>query len=223
MNAALRSTLEALGHELDQKAIRVEIGLGGISPVACHPAKINQVFYHVLLNAIQASERGGVIETRTRPEGDGTVLVEVRDHGGGIAPEHLPHIFEPFFTTKPVGDGTGLGLSVSYGIVRDHGGSLEVEHRGRAGQRLPDPAPARTFGPPPFDVNQPRRAGRPWRVTRPGPHGGGCNKRTRPASASAMVQSAAAVATLGLGGGATSSGRLGTGCAGLTDSSATKS
>ncbi len=53
--------------------------------------------------------------------------MEIEDHGGGIRPEHLPHIFEPFFTTKPVGGGTGLGLSVSYGIVRDHGGSLEVE------------------------------------------------------------------------------------------------
>ena len=53
--------------------------------------------------------------------------MEIEDHGGGISPEHLPHIFEPFFTTKPVGGGTGLGLSVSYGIVRDHGGALEVE------------------------------------------------------------------------------------------------
>jgi two-component system, NtrC family, sensor kinase len=64
---------------------------------------------------------------RTRPEPKDAVLVEIEDHGGGISPEHLPHIFEPFFTTKPVGEGTGLGLSVSYGIVRDHGGSLDVE------------------------------------------------------------------------------------------------
>ncbi len=64
---------------------------------------------------------------RTRPDQENGVLVEIEDHGCGISTEHLPHIFEPFFTTKPVGGGTGLGLSVSYGIVRDHGGSLEVE------------------------------------------------------------------------------------------------
>ena len=101
--------------------------LPGTPPVACHPGKINQVFLNILLNAIQASDREGLIEVRTRPEREDAVLVEIEDHGGGIAPEHLPRIFEPFFTTKPVGGGTGLGLSVSYGIVRDHGGTVEVE------------------------------------------------------------------------------------------------
>jgi signal transduction histidine kinase len=127
LNAALRSTLEALGHELEQKALRVEAGLKEIPPVACHPGKINQVFFHVLQNAIHATNRGGSIEVRTRPDGDGAVLVEIEDQGAGIRPEDLPHIFEPFFTTKPVGAGAGLGLSVSYGIVHDHGGTLEVE------------------------------------------------------------------------------------------------
>ena len=127
LNAALRSTLEASVTSSTQKAIRVETGFQDITPVACHPGKINQVFLHILQNAIQASDREGLIEVRTRPDGEAGVVVEIEDHDGGIRPEHLPHIFEPFFTTKPVGDGTGLGLSVSYGIVRDHGGSLEVE------------------------------------------------------------------------------------------------
>jgi len=63
---------------------------------------------------------------RTRAEGDG-VAIEVQDNGCGIRPEHRARLFEPFFTTKPVGQGTGLGLSVSFGIARDHGGAIEVE------------------------------------------------------------------------------------------------
>jgi signal transduction histidine kinase len=127
LNAALRSTLETLRHELNQKGIGVQTGFQELPIVACHPGKINQVFLNILLNAIQTSGREGRIEVRTSRDGEDVVLVEIEDHGGGISPEHLPHIFEPFFTTKPVGGGIGLGLSVSYGIVRDHGGSLEVE------------------------------------------------------------------------------------------------
>ena len=127
LNTAVQSTLVALGRELDQKAIRVQTDFQELPPVACHPGKINQVFLNILRNAIQASGHEGTIEVRTRADQAEAVCVEIEDHGGGISPEHLPHIFEPFFTTKPVGGGTGLGLSVSYGIVRDHGGALEVE------------------------------------------------------------------------------------------------
>ena len=126
-NAALRSTLEALRHELDKKAIRVETDYQEVPPAACHAGKINQAFLNILLNAIQASQREGLVEVRTRPDRGDAVIVEIEDHGGGIRPEHLPHIFEPFFTTKPIGEGTGLGLAVSYGVVRDQGGTIEVE------------------------------------------------------------------------------------------------
>jgi signal transduction histidine kinase len=127
LSTALESTLSALRHELDQKALRVTTDYQQSPPVACHPGKINQMFFNILLNAIQASTREGLLEVRIRPDNESAVVVEIEDHGCGISPEHLPHIFERFFTTKPVGEGTGLGLSVSYGIVRDHGGSLEVE------------------------------------------------------------------------------------------------
>jgi signal transduction histidine kinase len=103
---------------------------GELPPVFCHSGKINQVFLNVLMNAIQASEPRGCIEVSTRSDetmASGGVAIEVRDNGCGIQAEHLPHIFDPFFTTKPVGQGTGLGLSVSYGIIRDHGGAIEVD------------------------------------------------------------------------------------------------
>ena len=93
----------------------------------CHPGKINQVFLNLLVNAIQACEPGGAVDRPHPARAADGVVVEVQDNGCGIRPEHRPRLFEPFFTTKPVGQGTGLGLSVSFGIVRDHGGTIEVE------------------------------------------------------------------------------------------------
>src|SRR5207247_11356533 len=71
-------------------------------------------------------DRGGSLTIRSSASGD-NVQVEVIDTGTGIAPEHMHRIFEPFFTTKPEVSGTGLGLSVSLGIVESHGGSIEVQ------------------------------------------------------------------------------------------------
>jgi signal transduction histidine kinase len=112
--------------------------------------QIQQVLVNLLVNAIHASERPGkVIITigakEARPPADVTPVVwsenaepqyavfSVKDEGVGIAPEVLPRIFEPFFTTKQVGEGTGLGLSVAYGIVREHGGWIEVASEANKG------------------------------------------------------------------------------------------
>lgn len=127
LNAGVESTAEILAHEIKKKSIQLRMALGEIPLVPCHPGKMNQVFLNVLLNAIQACAPGGQVEVRSRVEPGEKVVVEFQDNGCGIRPEHLSRIFEPFFTTKPVGEGTGLGLSVSYGIVRDHGGAIEVE------------------------------------------------------------------------------------------------
>lgn len=127
LNVGLRSTIEIARYELRRKEIQLETDFQGLPHVLCHPSKLNQVFLNLLMNAIQASLPGGVITLRTRAPSDDTVEIEVEDHGHGIHAEHMPHLFEPFFTTKPVGQGMGLGLSVSYGIVRDHGGIIEVE------------------------------------------------------------------------------------------------
>ena len=126
--AALETTVRMVRFEVDQKQMRLETEFGETPPVLCHPGKMNQVFLNILMNAVQACDKGGVITIRTRGEADGTAaVVEFEDNGTGIRPQDLPHIFDPFFTTKPVGQGTGLGLSISYGIVRDHGGQIEVD------------------------------------------------------------------------------------------------
>ena len=95
---------------------------------------IQQVLTNVFVNAIHSMPSGGAVdvelsyETRpaTREHPGRHLVIRVRDEGEGIAPEHQPHVFEPFFTTKEVGRGTGLGLSVTHGIVEDHGGFIEV-------------------------------------------------------------------------------------------------
>jgi signal transduction histidine kinase len=79
------------------------------------------------VNAIDACESGGRVVVGTRPARDGGVEIRVSDTGHGISPEVRERIFEPFFTTKPQGRGTGLGLSVSHGVVAEHGGRIEVE------------------------------------------------------------------------------------------------
>jgi signal transduction histidine kinase len=127
LTLALTSTIEIARYELRNKEIHLQTEFQALPPVPCHPSKLNQVFLNLLMNAIQASPSGGLIIVRTRMPTANTVEVEVEDHGHGIHAEHMTHLFEPFFTTKPVGRGMGLGLSVSYGIVRDHGGTIEVE------------------------------------------------------------------------------------------------
>jgi signal transduction histidine kinase len=86
------------------------------------------VFLNLFLNARDAMPGGGVLAVRTGAV-NGAVRVEVTDTGEGIAREHLNRIYDPFFTTKGVQRGTGLGLAVSYGIIREHAGRITVESR----------------------------------------------------------------------------------------------
>ncbi len=87
--------------------------------------KLVQVFVNLLSNATDASKPGQIIEIDTRVRGS-EVLIYVTDQGRGIEEDHLSRIFEPFFTTKNVGEGTGLGLSLTYNIIKEHGGSISV-------------------------------------------------------------------------------------------------
>ena len=90
---------------------------------------------NLLVNASQAMPQGGHLYIRMWPQQD-KVYVEIRDTGSGIAPEHLSRLFEPFFTTKPVGSGTGLGLSLSYSIIKKHQGDILVQSEQGVGSRF---------------------------------------------------------------------------------------
>ncbi len=105
--------------------IVVETDFGKIPRVRCYAGQLNQVFLNLLMNACDAIERDGTIRIRTRPTGDG-VRLEFHDDGPGIPADVQNRIFDPFFTTKPVGVGTGLGLSLSHGIIERHGGRISV-------------------------------------------------------------------------------------------------
>jgi signal transduction histidine kinase len=99
-----------------------------LPPLLMDEKKIKQVLINLLMNAIHAVARKGTITISTGlNESANRITVEVSDTGHGIEKENLLRIFDPFFTTKPTGEGTGLGLSVSYGIVKGHGGNITVK------------------------------------------------------------------------------------------------
>lgn len=123
---AMRSTLQILAAETSEKQITVDTDIDGDLTIACRPAKLKQVFHSLLLNAIQASEDGQTIRVNARQEDDHAVI-RIEDEGCGIDDNTRKHLFEPFYTTRKVGAGHGLGLAVSYGVIRDHGGSIDVE------------------------------------------------------------------------------------------------
>lgn len=125
LNAGLQSTLNIANNEIRHKGHLLR-ELGDLPQVQCLPSQLNQVFLNLVVNAAHAIERGGEIRVSTRQVGD-TVQISVTDNGCGIPPEFRDRVFEPFFTTKPVGQGTGLGLSLSYAIVRKHRGTIEVD------------------------------------------------------------------------------------------------
>lgn len=94
--------------------------------IVCDESQIQQALVALFVNAVEAMPEGGTITVETRRDEQGNILINVRDSGVGITAEDLPHIFEPFFTTKKNGRGVGLGLSIVYGIMERHGGTISV-------------------------------------------------------------------------------------------------
>ena len=128
VNKTLLEVLSLLEHQLDKARIRVVRELAEDLPeIRGNENRIQQVFFNLILNARDAMPKGGWLTIATRADDDDTVIVEVRDTGHGIRREDVRRIYDPFFTTKGIGRGTGLGLSVSYGIVQEHGGAIFVD------------------------------------------------------------------------------------------------
>jgi len=111
----------------------VEIGMGP-SPgkplmISGNEQELAQVLINLMINACHAVKKNGRIEIDTKQNAAHQILITVKDNGTGIRKKDFPRIFDPFFTTKPVGQGTGLGLSVGYGIIRRHGGDITAKNR----------------------------------------------------------------------------------------------
>jgi two-component system NtrC family sensor kinase len=127
VNQVLKDVLSLVEHQLEHARIKVRRELGEDLPrVRGNENRLQQVFFNLVLNARDAMPKGGWLTIATHLRG-GEVVIEVRDTGEGIRREDLKRIYDPFFTTKGSGQGTGLGLSVSYGIVREHGGTIRVD------------------------------------------------------------------------------------------------
>ena len=126
VNRVVEETLSLVAHPLKTSQIQIVRHLGEMLPAVRGSAnKLQQVFLNLFLNARDAMPGGGMLEVRTAAH-NGSVEVEIVDTGAGISREHIHRIFDPFFTTKGSGRGTGLGLSVSYGIIKEHSGKIDV-------------------------------------------------------------------------------------------------
>jgi len=125
INDCLDTTLNIIHNELKYKA-EISKEYGDLPQVKGSAQQLNQVFMNILVNAAQAIQKKGAISIRTWRE-ENNVLVSIADTGCGIPQQDLSRIFDPFFTTKEVGNGTGLGMSITYDIIKKHNGTITVE------------------------------------------------------------------------------------------------
>jgi two-component system, NtrC family, sensor kinase len=135
MNDLVRGSVRLVQHQFDLKGLRSDLDLSDdLTPIVCDPQQIRQALVAVLINACEAMTGEGLLTVTTRSDGDGGVAVSVSDTGVGMDQETRKHVFEPFYTTKE--GGAGLGLAVVYGIIRGHGGKVEVESSPGAGTTI---------------------------------------------------------------------------------------
>lgn len=138
INAVVDAALRIVDHQLGVNNVKITKELATDLPVInANANQLQQAIMNFAINAQQAmGENGGNLLLRTRLWANSAVIVEIEDDGPGIPEDIRAKIFEPFFTTKPAGQGTGLGLSVTYGIVKDHGGDIRIENVKGGGTRF---------------------------------------------------------------------------------------
>ncbi|OQX08358.1 MAG: hypothetical protein BWK76_23670 [Desulfobulbaceae bacterium A2] len=137
VNELVERVLGMVGQQFSKQHILLHVELAADLPaILMDGDRLQQVVLNLVMNAAQAIGSDGNIRISTTRAAEGGVCLSVEDDGPGITMELLPKIFEPFFTTKAGGEGTGLGLSVSYGIVRDHDGEIHVESEPGRGARF---------------------------------------------------------------------------------------
>jgi two-component system NtrC family sensor kinase len=140
--------------------VTVETNLGDVELIATYDAQqLEQVFVNLIQNAVQAMLDGGTLKLHAM-QTPGWVMVSIVDTGSGIAEENIGRIFDPFFTTKPAVEGTGLGLSVCYGLISEHQGKLEVQSSPGQGTvfrvKLPQArTPGEALDPSPGQMDEP--------------------------------------------------------------------
>jgi PAS domain S-box-containing protein len=156
LNQVLQQTLSLIRRQIELRRVTLhETYADDLPYIPLDASRLKQVILNLVTNALDAMPRGGTLTVSTRRVAD-DLAISFADTGTGIAQDHLPRIFEPFFTTKPTGQGIGLGLSVSLGIIQEHGGRIDVESRVGEGSTftvwLPgdqEDAPAPPVGPDP--------------------------------------------------------------------------
>jgi two-component system NtrC family sensor kinase len=137
VNAVVEKSIAIVDHQLSLKNVRIESNLAdNIPDVSGNANQLQQVLMNLMINAQQAiGEEGGMVDLATFVNGD-SVLITVSDTGPGVEADVAEKIFEPFYTTKAAGQGTGLGLSVTYGIIQDHRGKISVERAESGGAKF---------------------------------------------------------------------------------------
>lgn len=144
IHRVLDDTIQLLEPQLRNTQIKLERLYGDNLPnTVGNATKLQQVFMNLLINARDAMPQGGILTIRTQYR-ETAILIEISDTGVGIAPENIAKIYDPFFTTKGVGQGTGLGLAVSYGIIQEHKGRIFVESKPGQGTQFQIKLPVAT-------------------------------------------------------------------------------
>ncbi|MDA2929926.1 PAS domain S-box protein [Acidobacteria bacterium AH-259-O06] len=136
LNSILNDVLSMVEHQLELSEITVRKQFGRLPLVEVDPSQMNQVFMNLILNAQQAMRKGGKLTIKTEAIDHNQVQVEVIDTGQGIPEQNLGRVFEPFFTTRQPGEGTGLGLAVTYSIIKAHGGDIKLKSKPGDGTKV---------------------------------------------------------------------------------------